>query len=147
MCRHWEGKKTISWLYIYTLYLSILVVAAAAAALLKGLFIWLNQRLTVWLCHLTGSGSDNRPYWVSAWRISCTAQCGRPEWRSLPCRGAKLKIQSILQSSAQHKRLCLHLHSFDIMWAICVILSHDLKKIVTFLDIGSFTSIQEIRWK
>ena len=52
-------RKTISWLYIYTLYPSALAVDAAAAALLKGLFIWLNHRLTVWLCHLTGSGPDS----------------------------------------------------------------------------------------
>lgn len=31
-----KGRKSISWLYIYTLYPSILAVAAAAAALLKG---------------------------------------------------------------------------------------------------------------
>lgn len=68
-----NGRKTISWLYIYTLYPSILAVAAAAAALLKGLFIWLDHRLTVWLCHLTGSGPDSLSHWGSAWRISCSA--------------------------------------------------------------------------
>lgn len=66
-------RKTISWLYIYTLYPSALAVDAAAAALLKGLFIWLNHRLTVWLCHLTGSGPDSLSHWGSVWRISCSA--------------------------------------------------------------------------
>lgn len=68
-----KGRKTISWLYIYTLYPSILAVAAAAAALLKGLFIWFNHRLTVWLCHLTESGPDSLSHCGSAWRISCSA--------------------------------------------------------------------------
>lgn len=65
------GRKTISWLYIYTLYPPIL--AAAAAALLKGLFIWLDHRLTVRLCHLTGSGPDSLSHRGSAGRISCSS--------------------------------------------------------------------------
>lgn len=41
-----------------TFTLFIPTLSAAAAALLKGLFIWLDHRLTVRLRHLTGSGPD-----------------------------------------------------------------------------------------
>lgn len=53
-----QKKTSISWLYnlCSVFYRSLLTVDAAAAALLKGLFIWLNHRLTVRLCHLTVSG-------------------------------------------------------------------------------------------
>lgn len=54
-----KSEENYFMIYIYTLYPSALAVDAAAAALLKGLFIWLNHRLTVWLCHLTESGPDS----------------------------------------------------------------------------------------
>ena len=73
--------KSVSWLYIYTLYPTTLT--AAAAALVKGLFIWLHHRLTVRLCHLTGSGPDSLSHWGSAWRISFSAAQDNEEDESI----------------------------------------------------------------
>lgn len=77
-----NGWKTISRLYIYTPYPSVLTVAAAVAALLKESFIWLHHRLTVRLCHLTGSNPDSLTHWGSAWRISCSAVQHNATWRT-----------------------------------------------------------------
>lgn len=60
-----------------------MAVAAAAAALLKRLFIWLDHRLTVRLCHLTGSGPDSLSHGGSAWRISCSTAQHNKEGRNI----------------------------------------------------------------
>lgn len=90
-----KGRKSISWLYIYTLYPSILAVAAAAAALLKGaLYLARSQ------AHCAALSLDWAwPRQPVTLRLSmddklqcCTAQWGGLEYRPWPCRGAKLEV-------------------------------------------------------
>lgn len=85
--------KTIFCFYMYTLHPSIFfVVAAAAAALLKGFFIRVDHKLIVQLCHST-EFCPRSLRWGSAWKLSCGASKTRKQSqinRSWPWGGARL---------------------------------------------------------